>query len=221
MSFSERFRTWNNDAAPAGRSNTNNEEPRANPFSRMREDRERRDRNRGPSMSYAEHKRKQEEERKEKEKNRPLTMDDFPALAGSVPVVVKPKKDANASTLANHLAATIKKDEEDAVRRRLEKEVDDERKRKEEGFVRLPLYGSVEAYFKAKRAEAEKNYAAGLAPTPKFSYVEPPKRPYKRPSMVGDDEMILEDYEEEFYQYAEAYEESEAEESDLVEQEMQ
>lgn len=208
MSFSERFRTWNNDSAPP--SSVGEEQPRSNPFGRMREDRERRNKYAPPPMSYADHKRKLEEAAKEKEKNRPLTMDDFPALNGSAPVAVKPKKDANASTLASHLAATIKKDEEDAVRRRIEKEADDERKRKEEGFVRLPLYGSVEAYFKAKRAEAEANFAAGLAPTPKFSYVEPPKRPYKRPSMMGDDEMILEDYEEEYFHYRDADEEGEA-----------
>ena len=207
MSFSDKFRTWKNDdgagaAAPSQKPN--------NPFSRQ----DRRDRY-GSQVSYAEHKRKKEEEAKEKEKNRPLTADDFPSLGGK-PVVVKAKSDPNRSTLAVHIAETIKKDEEDAVRRRIQREVEEERKRKEEGFVRLPLYGSVEAYFKAKRAQAASAEATVQQPPPPTT-VTFAKKKFTRPSMMEDEDDYQDDYVQDNYVI---HEQSEEDYDSQMEEEM-
>ncbi len=213
MSFSDKFRTWKNDDTTSSSPYDNQNQKPNNPFSRQ----DRRDKYSAAASaySYAEHKRKKEEEAKEKEKNRPLTADDFPALGGNATVAVKAKGDPNRSSLAAHLAAAIKKDEEDAVRRRIQREEEEEIKRKEEGFVRLPLYGSVEAYFKAKRAEAARAEAAGEVPKPLWNApppvtLPPLKKKFVRPSMFNEDNgEYQDDYVEDFYPIDESPEEEE------------
>lgn len=111
----------------------------------------RRDRVRGPMMSWADQKRIKEEEAKEAEKNRPLTDADFPSLAGA-PIAVKVKaKEDTKSSLATHIADTIRKDEETIQRRKREEEEAREKAALEEGIVRLPLFKSASEYIRWKK----------------------------------------------------------------------
>jgi hypothetical protein len=110
-----------------------------------------RDRTRGPMMSWADQKRIKEEEAKEAEKNRPLTDADFPTLGNTSAIVKIKAKDETKSSLATHIADTIRKDEETVQRRKREEEEAREKAALEEGIVRLPLFKSATEYVRWKK----------------------------------------------------------------------
>lgn len=135
------FRTWKKDTSSSDAPQSNNA------FARMSRDKQDRYRSAGPS--YADFKRMKDEEAKEKEKNRPLTEADFPALGlGPVPVKVQV---AATSSLAAHIADTIRKDEETLCRRKREEEEAREKAAAEEGIVRLPLFKNIKDYVEWKK----------------------------------------------------------------------
>lgn len=167
------FRSWKKDTPSSDAPQSNNA------FARMSRDRQDKYRSAGPS--YADFKRKQEEEAKEREKNRPLTEADFPAL-GLAPTPVKVKTQTTTSSLAAHIADTIRKDEETLQRRKREEEEAREKAEAEKGIVRLPLFKNMKDY-----VEWKKNGGLQLPP------MELPevRTPYK--SIVVDNEEYDDD----------------------------
>ena len=138
------FRSWKKDTTSSSDAPQSN-----NAFARMSRDRQDKYRSAGPS--YAGFKRKQEEEAKEREKNRPLTEADFPALGvNPAPAKVKVATTATTSSLAAHIADTIRKDEETLSRRKREEEEAREKAAAEEGIVRLPLFKNMKDYVEWK-----------------------------------------------------------------------
>lgn len=142
------YRSWSNN----NNNNTVNppaegseQPPNSNPFGNMRKER-----NRSSGMSYSDWKQSENKKKQEAEKNRPLTDDDFPPL-GAPPgskVVVKTSMNTTTAhdsiTLAERLRNTIKRQEDEALRRRLELE-EEEKKAKEE-VVSLSLGASTLRY---------------------------------------------------------------------------
>lgn len=135
------FRSWsnnnNNTAAPAAATATEGSEQPSNPFGNMRRDR---DRNRSSGMSYSDWKQTEQKKKVEDDKKRPLTDADFPPLSNK-PVVVKNSIFTTTAhdsiTLAERLRNTIKRQEDEAVRRRIE--IEEEEKSSKEALVSLSL----------------------------------------------------------------------------------
>jgi len=141
------YRSWSNTntntsatVAPAPASAaTDPSEPNSNPFGNMRRDR---DRNQSYGMSYSDWKNTEQKKKMEAEKSRPLTESDFPPLGGKV--VIKTSMHTTTAhdsvTLAERLRNTIKRQEDDAHRRRLE--LDEEEKKTKEAVVAISLSSS-------------------------------------------------------------------------------
>lgn len=133
----------------------------------MRRDR---DRNRSSGMSYSDWKQNEQKKKIEEEKNRPLTEADFPPL-GAPPgakVVVKNVMATTTAhdsvTLAERLRNTIKRQEDEALRRRLE--LEEEEKKSKDAVVSLslgvPMLRNRVQEMKVRRdldAQAEEEYA--------------------------------------------------------------
>ncbi len=144
------FRSWNKSTnasvAPAPPSNNGEGSPApeasANPFGNMRRDRH----NQSGGMSYSDWKQTEKKKKVEEEKNRPLTDADFPPLGGGTVVIpvrkVVPGDGVNVAaagdgvTLADRIRNAIKRQEDDALRRRLE--LEEEEKKSKETLVSLP-----------------------------------------------------------------------------------
>lgn len=177
------FRTWKRDTASTSSGDTQAPQS-SNAFSQMSRDKQDRYRSAGPS--YSDFKRMKDTEAKEKERTRPLTEADFPALfmgsvpvTVSVPVSVKVKTQGTTSSLATHIADTIRKDEETLTRRKHEDQEAREKAEAEEGFVRLPLFKNVKDYI-----EWKKNGGLQLPP------IEVPRlrRRYKTSTLHNEDD---------------------------------
>jgi len=128
------FRSWNktNTAsvapAPEGVSESTVDAP-SNPFGNMRRDR---DRYQSGGMSYTDWK---QTEKKKKEDSRPLTEADFPPLGGKVVLPSKMTVPGDGVNLADRIRTAIKRQEDDALRRRLE--LEEEEKASKETLVSL------------------------------------------------------------------------------------
>lgn len=145
------FRSWNKSSSasvapttPAPASETSGETPApSNPFGNMRRERDRY--NHAGGMSYTDWKQTEKKKKDDEEKNRPLTEADFPPLGGKVVVPVKKvvpgegvnmAAPADGTTLADRIRLAIKRQEDDALRRRLEME--EEEKKSKDTLVSLP-----------------------------------------------------------------------------------
>jgi hypothetical protein len=121
------YRSWSkpNNTTPSDASASPAEE-RSNPFGNMR-----RDRNYASGPSYSDWKQTEQKKKTEVEKNRPLTDSDFPPLGGGdVRLPVKISVPGDGLTLATRLTNAMKRQEDEALRRRLEQE-EEERKSKD------------------------------------------------------------------------------------------
>ena len=132
------YRSWsttntNTNATPAPASTP---EPNSNPFGNMRRDKER---NQSYGMSYSDWKNTEQKKKMDAEKTRPLTDADFPPLGGKV--VIKTSMHTTTAhdniPLAERLRNTIKRQEDDAHRRRLE--LEEEEKKTKEAVVAISL----------------------------------------------------------------------------------
>jgi hypothetical protein len=130
------FRSWsksnNTPAAPADAPEGSAEE-RPNPFGNMRRDRN----NYSSGPSYSDWKQTEQKKKVEAEKSRPLTDADFPPLGGQVRLPVKITVPGDGLTLASRLTNAIKRQEDEALRRRLEAE--EEEKKSKEAVVSISL----------------------------------------------------------------------------------
>lgn len=151
-------RSWsNNNAAPTTPAE-GSEQP-SNPFGNMR-----RERNQSSGMSYSDWKKTEQKKKMDAEKSRPLTEDDFPPLGGKV--VVKTSIHTTTAhdsiTLAERLRNTIKRQEDEALRRRLEQE--EEEQKSKEAVVSISLGPKFRSRVRAldetreREAEEEENY---------------------------------------------------------------
>ncbi len=141
------FRSWNksntSSVAPAPEGTSAEEAPApSNPFGNMRRDRDRY--NQSGGMSYSDWKQTEKKKKEDEVKNKPLTDADFPPLGGGTVVVpvrkVVPGDGVTAAgdgvTLADRIRNAIKRQEDDALRRRLE--LEEEEKKSKETLVALP-----------------------------------------------------------------------------------
>ncbi len=131
------FRSWSKSNtttdSPVGAPEGSAEE-RPNPFGNMRRDRN----NYSSGPSYSDWKQTEQKKKVEAEKNRPLTDADFPPLGGGhVRLPVKITVPGDGLTLASRLTNAIKRQEDDALRRRLEAE--EEEKKSKDTIVSIPL----------------------------------------------------------------------------------
>ena len=132
------YRSWSISSNPNTNPNPNPNatsqapasEQASNPFGNMRRDKER---NQSYGMSYTDWKGAEQKKKIDAEKSRPLTDADFPPLGGKV--VIKTSMHTTTAhdsiPLAERLRNTIKRQEDDALHRRLELE-EEERKSKED-----------------------------------------------------------------------------------------
>ncbi len=172
------FRSWNKtnttSVAPAPAAAADSESSEAapatapsNPFGNMR-----RDRNRYQSggMSYSDWKQTEKKKMDEEAKQRPLTDADFPPLGGKVVIPIKkvvPGAGVNIVSpgdgvnLADRIRNAIKRQEDDALRRRLE--VEEEEKKAKETLIAIPMLRNVSLREVRRNlhaeAEEEDNYA--------------------------------------------------------------
>jgi hypothetical protein len=146
------FRSWNKTStasvAPASTAETTDGAAQApsNPFGNMRRDR---DRHHSGGMSYSDWK---QTEKKKKDEDKPLTDADFPPLGGGVNVVVPMKKvvpgdgvnmstTSDGVTLADRIRTAIKRQEDDALRRRIE--IEEEEKKSKDALLAIPMMRNV------------------------------------------------------------------------------
>ena len=133
------YRSWsissNTNTNPNSTSQSEGEQA-SNPFGNMRRDKER---NQSYGMSYTDWKGSEQKKKVEIEKSRPLTDADFPPLSGKV--VIKTSMHTTTAhdsvTLAERLRNTIKRQEDDALLRRIE--LEEEEKRSKEDVVSISL----------------------------------------------------------------------------------
>jgi hypothetical protein len=133
------YRSWSNTNTPAPAPAANEGEQPSNPFGNMRREKER---NQSYGMSYSDWKGVEQKKKVEAEKSRPLTDADFPPLGGKV--VIKTSMHTTTAhdsiPLAERLRNTIKRQEDDAHRRRLE--LEEEEKKTKEAIVSISLTSS-------------------------------------------------------------------------------
>lgn len=130
------YRSWsnNNTSASTSASASTEGEQVSNPFGNMRKDR-----NHSYGQSYSDWKGAEQKKKVEAEKSRPLTDADFPPLSGKV--VIRNSMHTTTAhdsiTLAERLRNTIKRQEDDALNRRLE--LEEEEKKSKEDIVSISL----------------------------------------------------------------------------------
>ncbi len=131
------FRSWNKtntaSVAPAPEASSESTAEAAaapsNPFGNMRRDR---DRQQSGGMSYKDWK---QTEKKKMDDSRPLTEADFPPLGGKVVLPSKMTVAGDGVNLADRIRTAIKRQEDDALRRRLE--LEEEEKSSKDTLVSL------------------------------------------------------------------------------------
>ena len=128
-------RTWNNNKSTTESTSDSQPQERSNPFGNMRRDRVQQ----APAMSYADYKQMEKKKKEEAEKNRPLTEDDFPPLGGKVVVknAIHTTTAHDSISLADRLRLAIKREEDEATRRRLEAE--EEEKKAKDGTISISM----------------------------------------------------------------------------------
>lgn len=133
------FRSWNKtntaSVAPAPENASESTEVAAapsNPFGNMRRDR---DRYQSGGMSYTDWKQTEKKKKEDEVKNRPLTEADFPPLGGKVVLPTKMTVAGDGVNLAERIRTAIKRQEDDALRRRLE--LEEEEKASKDTLVSL------------------------------------------------------------------------------------
>lgn len=158
------FRSWNKTStasvAPASAPDSTEDAGQApsNPFGNMRRDR---DRYQSGGMSYSDWK---QTEKKKKVDDKPLTDADFPPLGG-VNVVVPLRKVVpgdgvslpDGVTLADRIRTAIKRQEDDALRRRIE--IEEEEKKSKDTLVAIPMVRNVSLRQVRRNLDTEEAYA--------------------------------------------------------------
>jgi hypothetical protein len=159
------FRSWNKTStasvapASAPESTEDTSQAPSNPFGNMRRDR---DRYQSGGMSYSDWK---QTEKKKKGDDKPLTDADFPPLSGGVNVVVPLRKVVpgdgvnltDGVTLADRIRTAIKRQEDDALHRRLE--LEEEEKKSKDTLVAIPMVRNVSLRQVRRNLDAEEAYA--------------------------------------------------------------
>lgn len=118
------YRSWSNNNTTTAPATEASGQP-SNPFGNMRKER-----NHSYGQSYSDWKSTEQKKKMDAEKSRPLTDADFPPLGGEVRLPVKVTVPGDGLTLAARLSNAIKRQEDEALRRRLEQE-EEEQKSKE------------------------------------------------------------------------------------------
>jgi hypothetical protein len=163
------FRSWNKTTsasvapAPSDTAEASGEAPPAsNPFGNMRRDRDRY--NQGSAMSYSDWKKTEQKKKDDEKKERPLTEADFPPLSGKVVLPTKITVAGDGVNLADRIRNAIKRQEDEALRRRLE--LEEEEKQSKETLVsisRTPMLRNISLREVRRnldtQVEEEDNYA--------------------------------------------------------------
>lgn len=157
MSFN---RTWNKTNTNESQ-DSSQQQQQPNPFGNMRRDRDRNQNYGSAGMSYSDWK---SNEKKKKEAERPLTQDDFPPLGGKVVVKtsIVTTTAHDSVSLADRLRIAIKKEEDEAYRRRIEQE--EQEKKEKDAVISIALgpprlrIKTLDAQKKQQQQEEDDNY---------------------------------------------------------------